>query len=530
MISSACSTTQLVIQQGPPITFLYYIPTSESENPTTMRVVSVLEDWHQHDPKHMFRAARDTERPHLVWPLAIAESGDCTHMKQQSATVCAQLLTADMLEDKARLALLQSRMTNPMLETKVVHDLNHLTSWCKQTFLPRNRTTPEASSSGYANDEIWVLKDANSNGGAGVHFISRRNWRLVLCSLSRSDSRGCASYVVQRYVEAPLLWRGTGRKFHFRVYMLIRGDFSVFVFPLAFAHVANAPLEYAIERGEYTYSAAAHLTNVATNASDIGSFSGYHIVDLQGADVGEFPGVWDKTCSLACDVVDAAYPFLRRQLRSSDFTLVGLDIMPDRNGQVWLLEANVPPCMGSQVTGEDVGVQAAASLHEAYLSAAIEQFVLPPLLKEMHLGAEPAIGRVDDSKTSASPTKWHRVREASSNTSFSSDSSTAVTADDSGCSPRAMNELAWLSFQIRAMSSNLDHRRESAVTDVASCESNCLDEDNCAIDGGGNYRNQRRRLESGVPEMRPSRVVAETDNVTVLCSMRWCDGSADCDV
>lgn len=271
------------------------------------------------------------------------------------------------------------------------------------------------------------------------------------------------------------------------------------MFPLVFAHVANAPLDFSLEKG--IYSAAAHITNVAASVEDANSFLGYHIVNLQEST--EFTGMWSKACALGCNLVDAASPFLRCQLRASDFTLVGLDVIPDAFGGLWLLEANVPPCMGSQVEKEDAGEVAAASLHEAYLSAAVEQFILPSLMKERGTRRGTSTGEAKASQSKKQ--QWLNIRETHRDAVFNHD---FVDGSDveSGFYSKAMNETAWLSFQICAMNSqslNQGTSKRKLAADEGECDTKT---------------------------MFPSQVVNKTSKVHVLDSMGCCDGSADYDI
>ena len=129
----------------------------------------------------------------------------------------------------------------------------------------------------------------------------------------------------------------------------------------------------------------------------------------------------------------AAEPFMRGQNSPADFNLIGFDILADRAGGVWVLEANAPPCMGAQIgpvaprtaeaaSGEAAGAADGAAdgaatrvhgrraavaqcddLHDAYLVDLLQTFVLP------YLGGS-TVGSV--ASGSGSGSLWSQVPEA----------------------------------------------------------------------------------------------------------------------
>ena len=382
------------------------------------------------------------------------------------------------------------------------------------------------------------------------------------CGDSCGDDGG-ETYVCQRYVKKPLTWRDTGRKFHFRVYALLSGDLSAYVFPKAFAHVANAPLTYniggrsATDSSQFCFSPAEHLTNVASNSRDPSKFLGYFISTLPE----EYPKVWEATKCIASALGKAAAPFLRCQLRATDFTIIGLDILPDEDGNAWLLEANCPPCMGAQQqqqqqqrpgTTDEVDFMpvptvspedGAAPLHEEYLAATLEGFVLPAL-RAAKRGAvrmkTAGLPSTLNSLLSATPKKergasWHQVRAGG-------DAGVEyLSAGRSEGDLESANEVAWFSFQLRTMNLPNLHRKPR-------CAISSIDDPTSAREGDNTADGKRRRdvqcktydegfLEE-LPEkfegvldkkMRVSSVVTSSVHISVPLSMHLCDGSADWD-
>jgi hypothetical protein len=106
------------------------------------------------------------------------------------------------------------------------------------------------------------------------------------------------------------------------------------------------------------YQRSVHLTNIGVNlpADPDGSgavFAGWPEVDLR-----DMPAVWRQCCAIFRALVRSATPFLLEQRRACDFALLGLDLLPDHSGKLWLLEVNAPPSLGMfGLSTQDVVVQ-----------------------------------------------------------------------------------------------------------------------------------------------------------------------------
>ncbi|CAN0018419.1 unnamed protein product, partial [Phaeothamnion confervicola] len=61
----------------------------------------------------------------------------------------------------------------------------------------------------------------------------------------------------------------------------------------------------------------------------------------------EYPELWPRLTALAADLVAAASPFLAEQTSPRHFELLGLDVLPDRDGGCWLMEVNRLPGLAS---------------------------------------------------------------------------------------------------------------------------------------------------------------------------------------
>ena len=134
---------------------------------------------------------------------------------------------------------------------------DHVESWCKARLHEPGTPGGGNASSGIAVGVTrFIIKDALANGGEQVWPLDAGNWRRVVALLrSRAASSRSADepadllYVVQQYIDRPLLWPlsapapggSGGRKFHWRIFGLLRGDMSAYLFKRGFAHVANEP-------------------------------------------------------------------------------------------------------------------------------------------------------------------------------------------------------------------------------------------------------------------------------------------------
>lgn len=357
---------------------------------------------------------------------------------RRRATVLSHLDHIEVLSWKNNLALLQRQLSQ--LPTEVIMGEDHFEAWCRAEF-GRGSATQRC--------RTWVVKDALANGGRHVWIVSARNWRRVTIVLrahgatseaTEAAERGGVGlprlYVVQQYVDQPLLWPLTAdlrchqvgtrrntvlppRKFHWRVFGLIRGDLTCYLYPRGFAHVANAPWKALVESGDPVLTAAqmpagaqlekhddedgwgelydrsVHITNVGVNMQDDpdGSaevFERYPVVDFQQ----ELPQLWTQLQKILGTTVGAATPFMRVQRSANDFALLGLDVLQDTDGVAWLLEINAPPSLAQCGLRPDVFTSAGepkqatdagcrpdwgADLVVRMMRDLIAQFVLPHL-------------------------------------------------------------------------------------------------------------------------------------------------------
>jgi hypothetical protein len=336
---------------------------------------------------------------------------------RDGATVYSHLAQGHILEDKWALALLQQKIpagSCPLLESHCLRGRNSVVEWCS------NRWSLEEDVDAVASDDLWVLKDAESNGAGGIWILSRNNWHKLSAKEGEPLHEG-HRYVAQKYVNHLALWKG--RKFHIRTYVVVSADLGVYIHRKAFLHIANKMFARA---GGSEGDDEVHITNCCANSGNKQAFAGEIVIDdltnpapypgtgnentnwnlnnktaasgdssssisvcenpttnnnnnnnggVSDGDISFATGFKDM-CSILSSLIDAAAPFLEAQTSQRNFEYMGVDFMIDENGRAWILECNCPP---SQDTA--TGLPHAEELHNAVMSDVLGTFVLPHFLK-----------------------------------------------------------------------------------------------------------------------------------------------------
>ena len=108
---------------------------------------------------------------------------------------------------------------------------------------------------------MWILKPGEfSNRGNGItvcHFLDEINLRLK--SKERSSDGALRTFIIQKYIEKPLLYKS--RKFDIRHFMLVtcfNGVFKAYWFPEGYVRTSSSL--FTLKRGANQY---VHLTNDA---------------------------------------------------------------------------------------------------------------------------------------------------------------------------------------------------------------------------------------------------------------------------
>ena len=233
----------------------------------------------------------------FVW---LHKATKATEKLRESAAVCSLLSGFEVMEDKRNLALLQQRMEVPTLESYVCETPERLAHWCRRQFREGG------------GDGMWMVKDAGGNGGDGLWVLTRENWGETVAQVEQHSSNarsgaGPIVYVVQKYVERPLLWPD-GCKFHFRCYVVLTASMDFYIYRNAFAHVANKPFGTDYDASSSATSSGkvdgngfdkeVHITNCSQNIHDASQFHRYPQVNLEA----DYPVVWKNMIALFADL------------------------------------------------------------------------------------------------------------------------------------------------------------------------------------------------------------------------------------
>ena len=284
---------------------------------------------------------------------------------RRSATVYNHLCGAGIFEDKAKLALLlmDASAVENSLESYVFSSVVQFSKWCRTTSTKWGK-------------RLWVAKTPMGNSGSGVWMLSSGNYKAVTdeiltSMLSHSDSR--YAVVVQEYVLSPLLWRG--RKLQFRIYAIITGDMSCWIYRHGMLQFCNKEYQQEPEGGGDggLLDDEVHITNVCRNVHNPNLFVREKPVDL----VSKYPLVYQSMIRSLQDLVQHSSPYLSRQRSRHHFEFIGCDYIVDVATQTArLIECNCPP----NNTGSDP-IGTIEDFHHDLWEDVMNAFVLTPIVK-----------------------------------------------------------------------------------------------------------------------------------------------------
>ena len=262
--------------------------------------------------------------------------------RHNSAKVINKLHNSQIIESKSSLAYLQLLVDYPMLDTKVAYSSAEVEGWAKRRWYSASNTQCETE-----DRDWWVVKASKGNGGRDVWVFNKSNHEKVISELPPNEE-----YVIQRYVNNPLLFRG--KKFHFRCYSVMTAGGAALVYRNAFILSAGLDFDYKDD------DMRKHVTNLSVNKRFAGH-PGQVPCNLQN----EYPEVFGVQTVVSIEIVEnypflilillqvyveikrmwtavvkAAMPYMQEQGSARHFEFFGIDIIADTAGQCWLVEAN----------------------------------------------------------------------------------------------------------------------------------------------------------------------------------------------
>ena len=323
---------------------------------------------------------------------------------RRSAMVYNHLCGAEILEDKAKLALLLQKSTRPEngLKSLVFKNVAKFALWCRGT----------AKTWG---EKLWVAKIPLGNSGSGVWVLGSRNWRSIVDTIMSSDSladrRGSCddrngdrgkstkepasryAVVVQEYVAKPLLWHN--RKLQFRVYVVITGDLSCWIYRHGMLQFCNKPFRcekpssnFDGSDGSGSYDDEVHITNVSRNVMNPDLFVKEKPCDI----ASRYPHAFKSMKASLADLVTQAAPFLSYQRSNHHFEFIGADFIVDASsGHAYLIECNCPP---NNTGSDDFGT--IDDFHQDLCNDLLRAFVLTPAIHKRRCQRERVVSDEDE--------------------------------------------------------------------------------------------------------------------------------------
>ncbi len=280
--------------------------------------------------------ASGAERLDFVWETACEMTWRARHSE---ATVLNKLHNVVILEDKANLAFLQLRMNCPVIDTFIASCAEDVGGWAKRKWsstCASSSPSSSSSSSGSKNGKVydendwWVVKASAGNGGKDIWVMTCDNYGEVLSELPSGET-----FVMQRYVARPMLWKG--KKFHFRCYSVLRADMTALLYQMAY--ILTAGYDYANNESMDTMMDSRRLiTNLSVNKA-IEGHPGQMPCNLKQ----EYPHLFKGIASLWKEVAKACSSFMKYQTSPHHFEFFGIDVIADESGICWLLEVNRLP-------------------------------------------------------------------------------------------------------------------------------------------------------------------------------------------
>lgn len=200
-------------------------------------------------------------------------------------------------------------------------------------------------------ESVWIVKPGeNSNRGKGISLVKSLSEVEKILAEDRKDAN--RTHIVQKYIEHPLLFNK--RKFDIRCYGLLTGvNGRVKGYFYKEGYLRTASKDFSLKS---TSSKIVHLTNEAVQMKfdDFGKFEPgnklayadlQRFLELRHPHVDFFADLLPQIKRLVVDSFRATHGKLDPRGRQLTFEVFGYDFMIDSEFHVYLIEANVNPCL-----------------------------------------------------------------------------------------------------------------------------------------------------------------------------------------
>ncbi len=197
-------------------------------------------------------------------------------------------------------------------------------------------------------ENTWLIKPAAMNQGRGIQFFKNSLTEMNKFLRSRPPF---THWVVQKYIERPLLYNG--RKFDIRMWAFVTWRGELYYYP--HGYIRTSSQTYSLD-SKLNY---VHLTNncLQQYGDRYGAFEAGNTLSLQVlADYikEKYPGnglnfenhIMARMRDLMIDTYVSAKYDINPTRRSNCFELLGFDFLIDEDFRVWLIEVNTNPYLG----------------------------------------------------------------------------------------------------------------------------------------------------------------------------------------
>ena len=196
---------------------------------------------------------------------------------------------------------------------------------------------------------MWMVKPANENQGKGIKIFNDMDQIIKFLSSSVHYSY----WVIQKYLERPLLYRG--RKFDIRVWAVALSNQDFFFCNIGY--IRTSSFEY---KAENLHDEYIHLTNNCLQMKDSRNYGKHEqgntvsIQDFQKfleEEYGHYGLEFHRDFmmrmkDLALDCFLSAKNSMNPCKRRNSFEFFGFDFMIDEDFRIWLIEVNTNPYIG----------------------------------------------------------------------------------------------------------------------------------------------------------------------------------------
>ena len=289
---------------------------------------------------------------------SVLDASGFTETKDEGSS---QLIVGSALPEDVENALLSTQRTNHYTKTfslgskegyhkLMVHLSERLGS--RPSFYPESYLVPAEITQLRENIEtsdLWIAKPAGGARGIGIQLVKSEIPKI----------RPGRRMIIQKYIKNPLLINDL--KFDLRFYVAVTSldPLRVYLFENGLVRIATKPYKDNIENVE---ELAAHLTNFSIN-KDMQEYVETNDIEKDGTgnkwshapfwayleNLGfNVPEIKKKIEDAISQVMIAALPtFKEQQNHRCAFELFGFDVMIDENQEIYIIEVNVSPALGT---------------------------------------------------------------------------------------------------------------------------------------------------------------------------------------